>query len=378
MNYFALTPQDAWFFRDGRPYNHGESNQADVESLFPPPVRTLTGAVRAALARANGWDGKLRGWPQAVTAAFGDGPNNLGKLRFTAPFLIRRPDANQGEALWPLPLHLLGKAEPGKWTPKTFLQPADESSETDQSTLRLLEFPLPAEERDDLKPAGSSWITLAGLNNILAGRLPPADTILKPRDLWRTESRVGLKRDQATLTIGEGDLYSPAYVRLCNGVSLGIGFSGLPADMHSLPGLFPLGGESRLAQCEAWPGVPLPSVPDAAAFRPRANGMIQFILLLLTPGRLDATCPPLEGVELVSACIGKPLFLGGWDSLKREPLPLEPFLPAGSVWFCQVPATQLPEILARHGGWLGGHSAHSFGQIAIGRWPQTSGSNPTP
>jgi CRISPR-associated protein Cmr3 len=72
MHYYTLTPQDAWFFRDGRPYNHGESNQADVESLFPPPARTLTGAVRAALARANGWNGSGR-WTNELNRHFGSG-----------------------------------------------------------------------------------------------------------------------------------------------------------------------------------------------------------------------------------------------------------------------------------------------------------------
>lgn len=364
MNCFALTPQDAWFFRDGRPYNHGESNQADVESIFPPPARTLTGAVRAALARANGWDGKRGTWPQAVTAALGDGPDNLGALQFTGPFLIK-----DRQPLWPLPRHLLGKSESGKWTPRAFLQPAEQPTETDQDSLRLPEIPRSVTDRDDLKPAESAWITRAGLDNILAGRLPAADAIYKPSALWRTESRVGLKRDEARLTVGEGDLYSPAYVRLCKGVSLGVGFSGLPSGMSGLPELFPLGGESRLAQCEPWPGNPLPSAPEANAFQADAQGQVRFIILLLTPGRLDPVKPPLDDVELVSACVGKPLFIGGWDSLKHEPLPLEPFLPAGSVWFCQAPANRLPEILKQHGRWLGQHTAHGFGQIAIGLWP---------
>ena len=33
---YKLTPVDTWFFRDGRPYNRGESNLADIKSLFPP------------------------------------------------------------------------------------------------------------------------------------------------------------------------------------------------------------------------------------------------------------------------------------------------------------------------------------------------------
>lgn len=373
MNCFALTPQDAWFFRDGRPYNHGESNQANVESLFPPPARTLTGALRAALARANGWDGKRGTWPPAVTTAFGDGPDDLGQLQFIGPFLIK-----DNQPLWPLPRHLLGKAASGTWTPKALLQPAEQPTETDQGSLRLPEIPRSVTDRDGLKPAESAWITRAGLDTLLKGGLPPADTLVRPSELWRVEARIGLKRDADTLIVGEGDLYSPAYVRLRRGVSLGVGFSGLPAGMNSLPGLFPLGGESRLAQCEVWPGNPLPSTPDTGAFPIDTNGRARFVLVLLTPGRLDPGKPPLDGVELVSACVGKPLFYGGWDSLRHGPLPLEPFLPPGSVWFCRAPADRLPEILSQHGRWLGQHTAHGFGQIAIGLWPANPNAHQKP
>lgn len=378
MQYYALTPQDAWFFRDGRPYNHGESNQADVESLFPPPARTLTGALRAALARANGWNGLSGGWPQAVADAFGHGPNDLGALQFTGPFLIRGHRAGQGNALWPLPRHLLGKVEPGRWTPTAFLRPAEQPTETDRGTLILPEASLPTDERSGLKPAESAWVTRAGLTNILAGRLPAVDAISQPPDLWRTESRVGLKREEATLTVGEGDLYSPAYVRLCKGVALGLALSGVPTGMNGLPNLFPLGGESRLAQCDLWNSDALPPAPDAGTLAPDASGQVRFIVVLLTPGKVPATQSSIENAEVVSACMGRPLLIGGWDSLRRESLPLEPFLPAGSVWFCRAAVDTVRQVLCRHGGWIGEYTRHGFGQIAIGRWPQPHSVPATP
>ncbi|MEX2381429.1 MAG: type III-B CRISPR module-associated Cmr3 family protein, partial [Opitutales bacterium] len=51
MKTLHLIPQDAWFFRDGRPYTKEENDQSDVESLFPPVPSTLSGALRVALAR---------------------------------------------------------------------------------------------------------------------------------------------------------------------------------------------------------------------------------------------------------------------------------------------------------------------------------------
>jgi CRISPR-associated protein Cmr3 len=371
--YFALTPQDAWFFRDGRPYNHGESNQANMESVFPPPARTLTGAVRAALARANGWEGKLRGWPQAVTEAFGNGPNHLGRLQFTGPFLLLN-----GEPLWPVPRHLMGRSQGGVWKPLALLRPDDVETETDQGRRRLPRVVLPPGEMPGgHKLAEAAWITAAGLTDLLAGRLPPAESVHRPDILWQFESRVGLQRDASTLNVGEGDLYSPTYVRLCRKVALGVGLAGVPPDLNGLPPLFPLGGESRLAQAEPWSGDPLPAAPPAKSFEAASGGSIRFAVVLLTPGRFEDPAPLLaSGAKTVSACVGKPQFIGGWDSLRNEPLPLEQFHPAGSVWCCEAPAAEFPNILARHGQWLGDYTAHGFGQIVIGLWPSNQTAQP--
>jgi CRISPR-associated protein Cmr3 len=366
--FFSLTPQDAWFFRDGRPYNHQESNQADVESVFPPPARTLTGALRAALARANGWSGTGR-WKEELNRCFGAGPNDLGLLQFTGPFLIQN-----GQTLWPVPRHLLGCSEFGIWKPAAFLRPAADETITDQGPLQLPKIALGQDkERNGLKPAETLWVTTIGLAKLLAGKLPLADGIHAPKSLWRSEPRVGLARDPIKLCVGEDSLYSPSYIRLCPGVALGIGLAGVPNQMNSLPPLFPFGGESRLAHCEPWEGDPLPKAPGAGTFKPNAGGRVEFVVILLTPGRFADPGSFFSGARLISACVGKPVPIGGWDSLNNEPLPLEKFHPAGSVWFCDAPADAFHNhIHGEHGRWIGDYIPHGFGQIAIGLWPPTS------
>ena len=39
-----FTPLDTWFFRESRP--HGSIGSSELGSVFPPPVRTLLGALR--------------------------------------------------------------------------------------------------------------------------------------------------------------------------------------------------------------------------------------------------------------------------------------------------------------------------------------------
>ena len=97
-----LEPLDTLFFRDGTPFAAESSGPAEVGGLFPPHPASITGALRAALARSNGWTG-AGGWSDELTEAFGSGPNDLGLLSFTGPFLLRN-----GEPLFPAPLHLQG------------------------------------------------------------------------------------------------------------------------------------------------------------------------------------------------------------------------------------------------------------------------------
>ena len=135
MKTYSLAPVDAWFFRDGRPHNEKEANQADVVSVFPPPARTLSGALRAALARANGWTGR-GSWSQPLNRAFGSGPEELGGLQFTGPLLILND-----EALWPLPRHVLGRVGCGEnWEPRAFLRPAEAATACDAGDIRLPEI----------------------------------------------------------------------------------------------------------------------------------------------------------------------------------------------------------------------------------------------
>jgi CRISPR-associated protein Cmr3 len=303
-----------------------------------------------------------------VTEAFGSGPNDLGKLQFSGPFLLR-----DGQPLWPIPRHLLGRSEGGGWIPKAFLRPGTALIETDQGKRNLPKITLPpGEKRDGPKPAEVAWITTVGLSQILVGHVPSPDAVLQPTQLWQFESRIGLKRDDQTHKVGEGDLHSPSYIRLCRGVALGVGLTGVPGEMNSLPALFPFGGESRLAQSEPWVGGPLPKAPEAGTFKPNAGGRVEFVVILLTPGRFADPTLFFSDARLISACVGKPVPIGGWDSLNNEPLPLEPFHPAGSVWFCEAPTDAFHNrICVQHGRWIGDDTAHGFGQIVIGHWPST-------
>ncbi|MGJ3241630.1 MAG: type III-B CRISPR module-associated Cmr3 family protein [Opitutales bacterium] len=375
---FELTPTDAWFFRDGSAYTHrpkkseGESSdssddQSGVVSQFPPSAASVIGAVRAASALAMGWNGRDN-WSGEIVAVLGDGPDDLGPLQFTGPFVARC-----GQPLFPLPLHVLGVTKENEtFEPRELLRPqTGPGYPTDLGQVRL---PVRAPRADNnpgekLKTAENAFVTKDGLETILKGEMPSTGYVFLPKNLWSLESRVGLVRDRETHTVADEALYSPSFVRLHRGVSLVATVSGLPGDLR-LTDQIPFGGESRSALIEEWDD------PIALPASPPTPGKHQTVILLTplpcptsggesfsAPGPGDEL-PGCRGVTVVSACVGKPVHYGGWDSRTNVPLPLRPHLPAGSVFFCEcADYATLPER-------LGDRTAHGLGQYLTGPWPQ--------
>lgn len=368
-----FTPVDAWFFRDGSAYTHRQGDndtsddQSGIVSQFPPPAASVIGAIRAAAAHAMGWNGK-GSWNSEHTDALGDGPDDLGPLQFTGPFVARC-----GQPLFPIPLHVLGTTTGnGNFVPRELLRPqTGPGYPTDLGQVRL---PVRAPRADSnpgekLKTAENAFVTKDGLETILMGNAPPSDSVLLPKILWSLEARVGLVRDGATHAVADEALYSPSFVRLHRGVSLVAAVSGLPGDLK-LPNQIPFGGESRSAIIEEIDD------PNALPASPPTHGKHRTVILLTplpcptsggesfsAPGPGDEL-PGCHGVTVVSACVGKPVHYGGWDSRTNVPLPLRPHLPAGSVFFCEcADDATLPER-------LGDRTTHGLGQYVISPWPQ--------
>ena len=114
-----LQPVDTWFFRDGTPFSMGKAPQENVGSLFPPNPLSVAGAIRAALARGRGWNGRER-WSNQIGDVLGDGPENLGALSLDGPFLLW-----EGQPLFRAPRHVLGSNDGTCWNPSDFLRPGD-------------------------------------------------------------------------------------------------------------------------------------------------------------------------------------------------------------------------------------------------------------
>lgn len=386
MTGLRLEPLDTLFFRDGTPFTADSTPQDGVDSLFPPHPPTVAGAVRAALARANGWNGQGR-WPESLCRVLGDGWEHPGTLSIDGPFLLYGE-----EPAFRAPQHLLGATGASGWRPRLLLRPGPAALCDLGDTVRLPVAPPSMKESGALAASDGNWLTRAGMEAVLCGRCPAENEVLESRVLWRQESRIGLERQQGTRTAEEGMLYSSTHVRLIQGrpgsqltdrvgdVSLGARVSGIP-ESWSLPvgDLVPLGGESRLAECRGWSVDPALDVPRDEIVDGRRAVVIALSPLDLD-GAVDENGLTLEipgggEVEIVCACLDRPLRIGGWDSLTRRPHSLRSVLAPGSVFFCEV-AEPRRFLAAMTGGTglpsLGRRQAFGFGAVALGIWPAES------
>jgi CRISPR-associated protein Cmr3 len=376
----ALTPIDTLFFRDSTPFDQGASPQDGVPSVFPPHPSTVSGAIRAALAREHGWNGRDP-WDAVLVAALGDGPD-VGPLRVTGPMVLR------GEVpVFPLPRHVIVSRDTAAsaWRATGWIAPGPRV----ESDLGRVQLPVPRPATGEVTMAGAPgdkasrgprpWVTIGGLHQILDGRLPVPEELLDPAKLWTEESRVGIQRASGSRTVERGMLYSTRHVRLRPGVRIGVEINGLPDhwpllvdERRGYPRAIALGGESRLATVEAWGGVARSKrVSDEARVADRMT-LVALTPLRLARGAIVGRAPVAPGLRVACACADRPLRIGGWDSRQREPLPLTNAVAPGTTLFCKVSVDKLDAThfdLERGLVRVGRDVDAGFGLCAVAREP---------
>lgn len=399
---WQFSAMDRLFFRDGRPFNMSETTWQ--ESQFPPSGRTLQGAVRTAILQHLGADfaafakgepcyNDAHGKPQSLREQMGDA-TSLGQLALSGPFVMK-----DGGYLFPAPLDLVRYKSGGYG-----LLTVNEAQTVDCDLGRVV---LPHADAPGVKQLEGHCLTSSLMEAYLCTDIGAIQSPKRQDDgqanLWPlraashqapglidVESKIGLERNDDTRTAEEGMLYSIAFVRPREGVSLGVGVGSLcPAIQPNDGRLQALGGEGKLAQITVKQMPSLPSMPQLT----EKGGSVRFKLVLITPALLDrrgerwlpqgaeeqkttsgATCWHITdessstSFTIVSACIGKRIKIGGWDIANNKPRPLTGYVPAGSVYFCRTDSSQLDNIKKLHGTKLGLDTEYGFGQVLVGTW----------
>lgn len=314
-----IRPLDTFFFRDGKPFSRGQETWAD--GVFPPSPTILYGALRAIY--------------------FTHHPDEFEK-------------ANSSEDLT-LNLKIKGVfLEIGK---QLYLPVPDDFVRTEKGNKRLLEVVQNNHVSSNKIPGFVT--TLMTTKEAIADREINAlfqkiyyQRYLKgktdcsiTKDYLQSEPKIAFKKNDATMTVDEESLHRVGTQRFKddNGtVSIVIEFEGLNIPNQ---GLMKLGGEGKIASYE------IIEEKDYTRIEPPtfASEDKYFKICLATPALFQRGWLPswidertLTGefnqlkLKLLTAIIGKPVLVGGFDMKEGKPKPMYKAVPAGSVYYFEL------------------------------------------
>lgn len=363
----SLVPLDTWQFGLGIPSQAESASQLTRASAIPPSPTTVAGALRAALARARGWNGSSswEGNPELVKL-LGNGPDDYGETTFVGPLL-----AEGGVLLVPVPA--TGRLLQDKVV--VTVVPGEPVLCDLDAEVRLPEGFEKGEE-----VAEENLVRADDAAALLAGWEVDKERLIARSDLFSLEPRTGIARDRATRTAAEGALFDVVHVRPRSGrdPALVMLASGNEDYWRVVEGAVPLGAEGRLGVLSRW-NHPIPSFAASEEDLERIQSDGCAALLVVTPLLLSANewqgKAPLSGLDaahVVSACGPRPMRLGGWDGRRRSPTPQRSFVAPGTVLYVQhEEGKALVEALHELGSMpqIGSRVAAGFGLVMVRPWP---------
>jgi CRISPR-associated protein Cmr3 len=263
--------------------------------------------------------------------------------------LARRSD-NGIEQFFPMPKDVVKKKGVEERTPY-ILTPKKLSGNKIMTDLPagLINMWISAEEAME---AAAGFLSSKEMTDYLAGKVP--STIAELNDLFVTEERTGIRKSKTTRSVETGGLYSVEYFRLNENV----GFIIEVDNTKLLPdsGILRLGGDNRSAGYAkaSWSEIPVDAIKKKIAETKC------FKLVLTTPAIFKNGWLPeglysntmqgqINGVEvtLISACIGKPVGIGGYDFVKNQPKVMKKAVSAGSVYYFELKDCNIDSLFER-------------------------------
>ncbi len=319
-----IRPLDTFFFRDGKPFSRGQETWAD--GVFPPSPTILYGALRAIY--------------------FTHHPNEFEKANtsddLTLKLKIKGVFLEIGEEIY-LPV------------PADFV-----ITEKDNTTQKRL-LTVVENEDNHISSNKTSYITTIDIGETIKDmekdalfnrrnyqrylNIESLDKLRYRKDYLLNDPKIAFKKNDATMTVDEDSLHRVGTQRFKedNGkVSIVIDFEDLNIPEQ---GLMKLGGEGKVAHYETI------SKKDYTRIDPPALTSTDkhFKICLATPALFKQGWLPswinektLIGefnqlkLKLLTAIIGKPVLVGGFDMKEGKPKPMYKAVPAGSVYYFEL------------------------------------------
>lgn len=292
--FYEITPLDTLFFRGSTPMEAGQYN---TESLFPPPVSVIKGALWTALCQKN-------------EKNFDYGLIN-GNIPFEITgFYIKKNDKTYAPAPATWYYDSDEKAKNGKECTGKKLCIAETKANVFEklgmmSSAKNVVFIVPKEDANSL---GGCWINVDFLKE--PKEHFAENSVLFSSDIFSKESRTGVAL-ASNRTAKDGQLYTSTHIRLHDNVSFVISVEG---EIDLGQGKMLLGGEKRIVSYKE---------TDSICF---SDSSISSQHLSLVP--IEATEDNLS--KLVAS--GKLFVTSGWDMARGFHKKSVSWIPAGAVF----------------------------------------------
>lgn len=298
MNWYSFEPADTLFFRGAEPMNIGENHTATAN--FPPPARTLEGALRTTILKQNKipidqyYDNRIDGELLDI----------IGPADKQADFSIIGPLFRLNDTLFvPAPYSWFFDKDDGKKEKVTIYKSHLINSRLIKTALKNLFWA--KGKKGELETLGGKWVSISDL-------FAQSNSVIKKEinAFYAVEQRTGIALD-SNRSVRAHHLYSFSHARLNKNVNL---IFGVDKDLPiSDNGVLNLGAEQRFGLYTKISGI---------NFNKGRSGF--FMSVSQTAGTEQAN-------EAVVAT-GKIQYLGGWDMKKGFHKPMTGFFPPGSIF----------------------------------------------
>ncbi|GFP27359.1 type III-B CRISPR module-associated protein Cmr3 [Candidatus Hakubella thermalkaliphila] len=347
-----IRPLDTQFYRDGRPFEAGI--EAEALSTFPPYPRTIYGALRACILShhlSHVWGTNWTDKGLKTVVGTPSTPSSLGSLTIRGPMVARdlTGDGTNIQIFYPAPRDLAKSKDTDTYilvSPRMDQAPLTKISDLTYSGL----YPCGSETTLRLEES-ERLLSHDYLVPYLTGQPPQLPKIHNPIHIYQMEPRIGIGLSRLRRTIEIGLLYAVPYVRMQDESQAQ---GGLVVEVAGDDGLLPesgflrLGGDSRPAEYKKVGNIDWDPVLNAVRAKIMETG--RFKAYLITPSIFNKGWFPdflsvqtnglignLPGttlkVQLLGACVGRAIPIGGFDLVAGHPKPIQKAVPAGSVYF---------------------------------------------
>ena len=299
MNWYSFEPADTLFFRGAEPMNIGENHTAT--SNFPPPARTLEGALRTAILKQN---------TIPIDQYYNNNSIDVELLDIIGPadkkpgFSVIGPLFELNETIYvPAPYSWFFDKNDGEKEKVKIYKSRLIKTSLIKTCLKSLFWAKSKE--GELETLGGKWISISDLYS-------QKDIVFSKEihDFYHVENRAGIALD-SNRSVRTHCLYSFRHARLNKNVRLIFGVDkNLPISDN---GVLNLGAEQKFGLYTKMPDINF------------NNGNSGFFM------SVSQTAGTEQANESVVAT-GKIQYQGGWDMKKSFHKPMTGFFPPGSVF----------------------------------------------